>query len=199
MSKSGVPIVEIPDMQMMRVGRMKSSQIKHIHQFYFDKNKYILGYMWELAKSISDTRVQNLVKYWLDSQFVNLSYRNRYRPNVSFPYNPMTGVFYIPMMSCESNPFVAYSNKLTKILDAFKNINKNQSCSVVNNSSASQMPIKDESIDYIFTDPPFGENIYYSDLNYFIEAWNRVYTNTDSEAIVDKVKNKSVISYKKLF
>lgn len=198
LSKSGVPVVEIPDMQMMRVGRMKASRIKHIHQFYFEKVRYILGYMWNLASQISDTRVQNLVKYWLDSQFVNLSYRNRYRPNVSFPYNPMTGVFYIPMMSCESNPFVAYTNKLTRIVEAFKSINSIQGCSVVNNSSASQIPLKDNSIDYIFTDPPFGENIYYSDLNYFIEAWNGVYTSTDSEAIVDKVKNKSIITYNKL-
>ena len=124
LSKSGLPIVKIPDMQMMRVGRMKASQIKYIHQFYFEKMRYILGYMWDLASQITDSRVQNFVKYWLDSQFVNLSYRNRYRPNVSFPYNPMAGVFYIPMMSCESNPFVAYTNKLSKIIDAFKDINE---------------------------------------------------------------------------
>ena len=198
LSKTGLPIVEIPDMQMMRVGRMKVSQIKYIHQFYFLKMRYILGYMWNLASKITDVRLQNFVKYWLDSQFVNLSYRNRYRPNVSFPYNPMTGVFYIPMMSCESNPFVAYSNKLSKILDAFKNINETKRCSVVTNSSASELPMKDNSIDYIFTDPPFGENIYYSDLNYYIEAWNGVFTRTEPEAIVDKVKEKGVYSYNKL-
>ena len=198
LEKSEAPIVKIPDMQMMRVGRMKSSQINYIHQFFFDKTKYILSYMWSLASAISDTRIQSLVKYWLDSQFVNLSYRNRYRPNVSFPYNPMTGVFYIPMMSCESNPFVAYKNKLTKIIDAFRGINLENRGAVVTNSSASELPLRENSVDYIFTDPPFGENIYYSDLNFYIEAWNRVYTSTDSEAIVDKVKNKTVFSYNKL-
>lgn len=196
--KTGLPIVEIPDMQMMRVGRMKASQIKYIHQFYFEKMRYILGYMWDLASHIEDARLQNIVKYWLDSQFVNLSYRNRYRPSVSFPYNPMTGVFYIPMMSCESNPFVAYKNKLTRIVEAFKNINETKGCSIVSTSSASSLPIKDNSIDYIFTDPPFGENIYYSDLNYYIEAWNGVYTRTEPEAIVDKVKEKNVLSYNRL-
>ena len=198
LSKSGMAIAELPDMQMMRVGRMKSSQIKYVHQFYFEKMRYILGYMWKLASQILDSRIQNFVKYWLDSQFVNLSYRNRYRPNVSFPYNPMTGVFYIPMMSCESNPFVAYKNKLSKIVDAFKNINEQLGCSLVSNSSTSDLPINDSTIDYIFTDPPFGENIYYSDLNYFVEAWNRVYTNTEPEAIVDKVKAKGTYSYNKL-
>ena len=198
LSKSGMPIAEIPDMQMMRVGRMKSSQIKYIHQFYFEKMRYILGYMWALASQITDSRIQNFVKYWLDSQFVNLSYRNRYRPNVSFPYNPMTGVFYIPMMSCESNPFVAYKNKLSKIINAFKSINETKACSLVSNSSTSDLPINNNSVDYIFTDPPFGENIYYSDLNFYVEAWNGVYTQTEPEAIVDKVKAKSTYSYNKL-
>ena len=69
---------------------------------------------------------------------------------------------------------------------------------MVTNSSTSDLPIKDNSIDYIFTDPPFGENIYYSDLNYYIEAWNGVFTRTEPEAIVDKVKDKDIHSYNKL-
>jgi N2,N2-dimethylguanosine tRNA methyltransferase len=198
MGKSSIPIVRIPDMQMMRVGRMKSSKINHIHQFYFEKTKYVLGFMWSEAQKISDSRIQNMIKYWLDSQFVNLSYRNRYRPNVSFPYNPMTGVFYIPMMSSEANPFVAYKNKLTKIVDAFKNTNSGNMNFAINTSSMSMMPLKDNSIDYIFTDPPFGENIYYSDLNFYIEGWNKVITDAKPEAIVDKVKNKTISTYNSL-
>ena len=97
-----------------------------------------------------------------------------------------------------ANPFVAYKNKLSKIVDAFKNINEQIGCSLVSNSSTSDLPINDSTIDYIFTDPPFGENIYYSDLNFFVEAWNRVYTKTEPEAIVDKVKAKGTYSYNKL-
>ena len=33
------------------------------------------------------------------------------------------------------------------------------------------------SVDYIFTDPPFGENIYYADLNILVESWHGVRTN----------------------
>lgn len=198
MDKTTIPLVRIPDMQMMRVGRMKSSKINYIHQFYFDRTKYILDFMWSEANRIKDSRIQNMIKYWLDSQFVNLSFRNRYRPNVSFPYNPMTGVFYIPMMSSEANPFVAYKNKLAKIVDAFKNANTGNMEFAVNTSSMSDIPLKDNSIDYIFTDPPFGENIYYSDLNFYIEAWNKVITNSNPEAIVDKVKKKTISSYNSL-
>jgi hypothetical protein len=53
-------------------------------------------------------------------------------------------------------------------------------------------------VDYIFTDPPFGENIYYSDLNILIESWYRVFTNTKQEAIVDRVREKELHDYSRL-
>lgn len=193
-----IPVVSIPDMQMMRVGRMKSSQITHTHHFYFDRIKYILTAFWQKTESVNNKRIKELLRYWLDSHFVNLSYRNRYRPNVSFPYNPMTGVFYIPMMSSEANPFVAYENKLKRIISAFKDIQDKTKSILVSTSSASDIGVNENSVDYIFTDPPFGENIYYSDLNFFIESWNLVFTNATPEAIVDKVKHKDGIQYNRL-
>ncbi len=60
------------------------------------------------------------------------------------------------------------------------------------------IPVEGDSIDYIFTDPPFGENIYYSDLNYLVEAWHRVLTEAKPEAIVDKAKKKDILDYQAL-
>lgn len=110
----------------------------------------------------------------------------------------MTGVFYIPMMSSEANPFIAYTNKLKRILTAFKDVGNSNGAVAISTSSASKMGIDNDTVDYIFTDPPFGENIYYSDLNFFIEAWNKVFTNTDPEAIVDRVKHKDGVQYNHL-
>ena len=53
-------------------------------------------------------------------------------------------------------------------------------------------------IDYIFTDPPFGENIYYSDLNFLVESWHGVKTDSDPEAIVDRVREKGIPEYQHL-
>ncbi len=53
-------------------------------------------------------------------------------------------------------------------------------------------------IDYIFTDPPFGENIYYADLNILIESWHGVSTNAVPEAIVDRFKKKGLPEYQRL-
>jgi hypothetical protein len=58
--------------------------------------------------------------------------------------------------------------------------------------------LADNSIDYIFTDPPFGENIYYSDLNFLVESWHGVKTDANPEAIVDRVRQKGLPEYQHL-
>jgi hypothetical protein len=39
-------------------------------------------------------------------------------------------------------------------------------------------------VDYVFTDPPFGSNIFYSDMNLFQEAWLGELTNRSNEAVI---------------
>lgn len=56
----------------------------------------------------------------------------------------------------------------------------------------------DSSMDYIFTDPPFGGNLMYSELNFLWEAWLRVFTNNKSEAIENKVQGKGLQEYQRL-
>ena len=46
--------------------------------------------------------------------------------------------------------------------------------------------VPDSSIDYVFTDPPFGSNIYYSEPNLIWEAWLGKTTDTALEAVVHR-------------
>ncbi len=64
--------------------------------------------------------------------------------------------------------------------------------------SITHLPIKENSIDYIFTDPPFGNNLIYSELNFISESWLGVYTDSVPESIVSTSQNKSVDDYKEL-
>ena len=70
---------------------------------------------------------------------------------------------------------------------------------LVSTQSACEIPnIKDSSIDYIFTDPPFGHNFDYSELNFFWESILGVVTAQDSEAIVSSFQGKGVEEYRDL-
>ncbi|MBM4040869.1 MAG: hypothetical protein FJ290_20400 [Planctomycetes bacterium] len=55
--------------------------------------------------------------------------------------------------------------------------------------------IPNASVDYVFTDPPFGSNIAYSELNLLWESWLGVRTRVADEAIVSRTQRKSVADY----
>lgn len=58
--------------------------------------------------------------------------------------------------------------------------------------------ISNDSVDYVFTDPPFGANINYSEMNFLWESWLREFTDVKEEAIVNKVQHKSNEDYGEL-
>ena len=193
-----LPTVELPDCQMTRVGRMRTTNTGSVHHMYLPRAGLALSYLWEQACAISDTRVRNEIKYWLDSQFTNLSILNRYRPEVSFPYNPLSGVFYVPSLISEADPFTAYRNKIKRLVTAFSTSRSQKNMCITSCGSATNLSLFNDSVDYIFTDPPFGENIYYADLNILVESWHKVLTDADPEAIVDRVRGKGVPEYQHL-
>ena len=169
--------------------RNERSGITHIHQFYTKRNLIYISRFRALCNNI------NLLLL-LNSQLINLSKLNRYRPGVSFPYNPLSGTLYIGSQVSEANVSIALHNKLKRFSRAFNLIKSNQ---VVSTNSATDLSkISNNSIDYIFTDPPFGANISYSELNFIWECWLKVVTNISKEAIENKGHGKSLLDYQEL-
>ena len=39
--------------------------------------------------------------------------------------------------------------------------------------------LPDSSVDYVFTDPPFGSNIYYSEASHIWESWLDAFTGPE--------------------
>lgn len=75
---------------------------------------------------------------------------------------------------------------------------RNTDGSIITTGSATQLPLGENTIDYIFTDPPFGSNLSYSELSYIWEAWLKVMTNQEPEAIINKAQNKQLLEYQEL-
>lgn len=193
-SPSGLPVDELPDCQMTRVGRMRTTNTRCIHHMYLARAAHTISYLWDKATQISDARLRGAIRYWLDSQFTNMSILNRYRPEVSFPYNPLSGVFYVPSLISEADPFTAYENKIKRLVKAFSISHAKNGVPAISSGSATMLPLPDGAVDYIFTDPPFGENIYYADLNILPESWYGVLTDASPEAIIDRVREKECLN-----
>ncbi|HPG47057.1 MAG TPA: DNA methyltransferase [bacterium] len=160
--------------------------ITHVHHFYTKRNLWVLASIFEKCSS-------KPLRLWFNSQLVNISKLNRHRPNVSFPYNPLSGTLYVSSQCSEANIFIAYFNKIKRFTIALKTVDC-KDC-VITTQSATSTSMKENCIDYIFTDPPFGDNLMYSELSYLWEAWLKVKTNNRSEAIINKSQNKGLQEY----
>lgn len=167
--------------------------LTHVNDYFYKRTLYVLSKMFDLIKNAKQADV---LKIWFTSQIINISKMNRYRPQVSFPYNPFSGTLYVSSMICEANPFNAYKGKIKKIVDALKENKGNSSC--ISTGSTTHLLIPDNICDYIFTDPPFGANLNYSELSFLWEAWIGLVTNNKYEAIVNLSMGKTLPEYQNL-
>ena len=108
-----------------------------------------------------------------------------------------SGTLYIPSLQGEQNIVNAFSEKISMILRSIKNsvTNRNYTLSCL---SLSQAIRNENSIDYIFLDPPFGANLNYSELNALWESWIAISTNNKPEAIENNTQGKGAAEYRQL-
>ena len=168
--------------------RNDNAGITNVHQFYTKRNLWILS-------AIKQKCTMPLQHLMFNSQLINISKLNRHRPGVSFPYNPLSGTMYIGSQVSEANVFTAYYNKINRLIEAVNMLSNRNPLSI---TSAENSQLSDNSIDYIFTDPPFGANIDYSELNFIQEAWLKVKTNNKEEAIENDTQHKGLLEYQNI-
>ena len=108
---------------------------------------------------------------------------------------PMSGTLYIPSLVKELNmlSFVEDAIKLQ-----YRRTYKANPVCITTQSTTSMPQMPDNCIDYIFTDPPFGQNLMYSELNFIWESWLGVKTNNTEEAIMNDAQGKGLLEYQQL-
>ena len=131
------------------------------------------------------------------SMLPKLNRFNRYMPQHGSRalVGPMANTLYVPSQGVENNPIDQFEYQANKVLKAFVQCKK--SC-VVQVTSATSSDLPEDSVDYIFTDPPFGANIMYSELNTVSESWLKLWTNNQEEAISNRSQHKGLLEYQSI-
>lgn len=184
---SWVPIDYLCDGDKM--GDPRAKGILYTHQFYNQRTLFLLSKIWERCDidnwfCVTNSISRNLTKL---NRFIVNKYNMFGRIN-----GPLSGTLYPPSEVVEQNIFDLLEERQSAV-DSFRFEN-----AVQVGDALHCVTLPDDSIDYIFTDPPFGHNIMYSELNFLSESWLRVKTNNADEAIENKTQGKSIESYMKL-
>ena len=196
-----VPSDLIPPMHMTHQrARMEYSGVTHVHHFFLPRAAHALAAMWRRANAHADTRLRHMLLYFVEQAIWGMSILARYAPTHYSQVNQhLSGVYYVGSQISEVSPRYNLGNKLSRLVKTFGHAPARQpSGCVMTASTTAPLDIPDNSVDYVFTDPPFGENIYYADLNFLVESWHGVLTNAAPEAIVDRFKKKGLPEYQRL-
>ncbi|MEJ5203508.1 MAG: hypothetical protein WHV66_14890, partial [Anaerolineales bacterium] len=128
----------------------------------------------------------------LTSKLTRFNMRNRGN-------GPVSGTLYIASMIAEENPFIKFARKLKDFLQIVNHKTQiSYEGSVLSTNSSSTIFLSENSLNYIFVDPPFGANLMYSELNFLWEAWLGVFTNNEPEAVINKTQRKGLAEYQAL-
>lgn len=187
---------EMPEGEKTREPR-RTHGISHVHLYNTKRNTYALSVALHYFEQ---SKYSNILKFIFTGMVNRSSKMNRIHVNNFFygggGWNAghMKGTLYVPNIQIETSILEQLDDKLDSYLRALPLLGTKRA-NALSVNSASQLPLKSDSIDYIFIDPPFGANIMYSELNFVVEGWLKVITNNEDEAIENRVQQKSALFY----
>lgn len=167
---------------------INSNGICYTHQFFTKRNYIFLSRVLQLIKE------HGLPIVWFTSVLQNASKMYKFRTDRKGGI--LNGTLFVPSLNIEQNPANLLRSKIRDFVSTSYTQRGNSTISVL--SATSLDTIRDNSIDYMFVDPPFGSNIMYSELSSIWEGWLGVSTNNKDEAIVNDYQNKTLFDYQKL-
>lgn len=171
------------------------SGLTHVHHFYTKRNLWSLACLrnkpfvknslfrlrWNIVfQSVCGTLSSKLTRY-------NMGKRGN---------GSLSGTLYIASITAEANVFSLTNGKVTDYL--FETKCYCRDVTLIECESSQQTNQNSNCVNYIFIDPPFGENLMYSELNFLWEAWLSVFTNNKQEAIISKEQKKALEEYQTL-
>lgn len=162
--------------------------LTNVHHFYTKRNLWVLSCIADHVYGTPLFIAFQSINFGLTSKFTRYNLGNRGN-------GPVSGTLYVPSLIAEINCIKIFKGKI----DDYKRVLALKiHDSIISCGSSTRLHLLPNSIDYIFTDPPFGSNLMYSELNFIWESWLKVVTNVSEEALINSVQKKGLFEYRDL-
>lgn len=165
----------------------------YAHHFYSKRNFIALGAIYNKIEKVEDIRTRHMLMFAFTGSLPMVNKTNRWRPAMNTARGPINGILYIPSFYPEMNVFNAFQSKVKDIEKFHSAFFLDEPHAIVTTQSSNSISnVPTNSVDYVFVDPPFGDNIMYSESNFLWETWLKVFTEQKNEAIVNSVQGKNL-------
>lgn len=187
-----VPSLRIgPEREMHRRSALGKHGLTDTGAFFSPRNAIALLELWRAINGVEDVRIRQKLRFAFTAILPRASKRYQWGPKR--PLNAQNQTYYIAPVYYEWNVFELFLRKVEAAIRSDAAVFRalplftQGLAGRVNYTLRSADALKhlaDQSVDYVFTDPPFGSNIFYADMNLFHEAWLGAVTDPSKEAVV---------------
>jgi 16S rRNA G966 N2-methylase RsmD len=207
--QSTVPSLRISeDREMFGRSGLGRAGISETKQFFSPRNALALLELSNAIAAVRDEATRQKLRFAFTACLARASRRYQWGPKR--PLNAQNQTYYVAPVYFEWNVFDLFERKVEAVLRSdellfeqaplfIRNFSGRASYDIASADHLSHL--RDESVDYVFTDPPFGSNIFYADMNLFHEAWLGRMTDDRREAVMHTTgpkKRDSAERYEKI-
>jgi tRNA G10 N-methylase Trm11 len=201
-----VPSVPMgPDREMYRRSALHLRGITDVSDFWNKRSKLALSTLWAYISTTAPADVRPALQFAFTNTAWHATRMRRY--NAKGGQRPLTGTLYIPQLVAEGNVFEVFRHQVAQVARFYAGhpaLGLDGAAVLTRQSSATELDwLPSASIDYVFTDPPFGANLFYGDCNIVWESWLGDVTQLEKEIVVNRSLpasegGKTLAEYEKL-
>lgn len=190
-----IPQNELPD--GVNLNQPKRHGLDTVDKLYTPRNLTACASMWREIRRIEDPDLASALAFVFTSMYQRVTRLSEYR---FWGGSGNMANYNVPQISNESNVFETFQRKAETIRKHLVTTAQTYGgAAVIRTGSATELDfLPDNSVDFIFTDPPFGANINYSEMNFLWESWLGKFTNPATEAVINRYQGKDLNEYQAL-
>ncbi len=154
-----------------------------VAELFTKRNLWALSAIRNAIQSVEDANVRDALMFGLTGMLLNVTRMCKDRGKLGIS----NGTYYIPQVFRELVVVNSLDYKFTNnLFSAFEEISgiESQDACVSTQSATDLSSIPANTVDYIFTDPPYAEKVQYGELNFIWEAWLDLETTWHNEEII---------------
>jgi 16S rRNA G966 N2-methylase RsmD len=185
------------------------------HELFTTRNLLALAILRKEILEIENTNARELLMFALSSSLKWASRQSHLRGEIVEGW--AMHAYWVYPKSLELNEWNVYKRRYRavyagkqysnehigpycKFADNFNQLGEGEATCLLLNKNAAELPIPDNSVDSVITDPPYGGNVNYAELSDFWHIWisrGKVIDKKD-EAVINKTQKKSIDEYRTL-
>ena len=164
--------------------------IERTCDFFTKRNLWALAALMNAINELDNEQIRDAMLFAFTGTLLNVSRliqleKTRRSPNT----------YYVPPIGKEIAVWASFKSKVEAMVRGYGMLNTIGDRKVMISTLAAQdlSQIMDDSIDYIFTDPPYGYRVQYGELNFLWESWLQFSTDwLCDETIINDCREKSI-------